>query len=450
MGGRKTSLAAPWLILGAELVLLLAVAAWIRAEGSVYPRVVLGLGALAWLVWTVRLRARQWRLDDVPTSECINVPVGFAEVNGRAQLEPPLASRATATPCAYYSWKLQEHRRSGKNSRWVTVESELRNPPFRVTDSTGAVWVDPRHAELIGVDEHVAGVPGRSKKWRQVETRLDIDEPVYVIGPTRVRAESADVEFATEESSDEFIISDDAERKVRNKIAFAAWVSSAFGAIAAGLMFVVRAEPTFDSDGDPSVAYHFVDTWARVWRFALVAVLVFVGTLLFSWFFRAYNRLVRVRGQAERAWSLISIELQRRHDLLTNLVTVVREYTEYEASVQEGLVVSRAVLPAAPELARAGMAEIGARAQRANLVALAERFPDLRAAEHFRALQDALTMSEDRVAAARSFYNDAVTVARDRRDVFPYVVVASFADWPSFDLFEPDVDVSKPTAVTTT
>ncbi len=448
MGGRKASLAAPWLILLVEVVLLLVVAAWIRAEGSSFPRLVLGLGSLAWLSWAVRLRARQWRLDDVPTSECVNVPIGFAEVNGRAQLEPPLASRATATPCAYYKWELQEHRKSGKNSRWVTVESELRNPPFRVVDATGAVWVDPTRAELIGVDQHVSSVPGRSKKWRQVEWRLDIDEPIYVIGPTRIRGARSEIEFGTDDSGDEFIVSDDAERKVRNKIAFAAWASSVLGAIAAGLMFVVRAEPTFDSDGDPSVAYHFVDTWARVWRFALVAVLVFVGTLLFSWIFRAYNRLVRVRGQAERAWSLISVELQRRHDLLANLVGVVREFASYEQSVQVGLTTARSAMPTTGELAAAGTAELRARGQASSLLALAEQYPDLKSQASFKALRASITTSEDRVAAARTFYNDAVTVARDRRGVFPYVLVASFVEWPSLDLFEPDVDLDKTTAAT--
>jgi LemA protein len=442
MGGRKASLAGPWIIFGAEFVLLLVVAAWIRAEGSTYPRLVLGLGSVAWLFWSLRLRARQWRLDDVPTSECVNVPVGFAEVSGRARLEPPLASRATATPCAYYKWELQEYRRSGKNSRWVTVESELRDPAFRVVDATGCVWVDPRHAELIGIDQHVSAVPGRSKKWRQVEWRLDIDEPVYVIGPTRVRNDSAEVEFATEDSGDEFIVSDDAERKVRNKIAFAAWASSVLGALAAGLTFVVRAEPTFDSDGDPSVAYHFIDSWARVWRFALVAVLVFVGSLVFSWLFRAYNRLVRIRGQAERAWSLISIELQRRYDLLANLVAIVREYAAYEQSVQTNLATARSALPTAEELAATGTAELGARLQAKSLVALAERYPELMAATSFAALRSSITTSENRVAAARKFYNDAVTVARDRSGVFPYVVVASFVEWPSFDLFEPDGEVS--------
>ena len=447
MGGRKTSLAAPWIIFAVQAALLWIVAAWIRARGTSYPRSVLLLGALAWFMWSIRLRARQWRVDDIPTSECANVPVGFAEANGLARLDPPLAARGSATPCVYYKWELQEHRRSGKNSRWVTVESELRSPPFRVADSTGEVWVDPEHAEMIGIDQHVTSVPGRSRKWRQIEWRLDMDEPVYVLGPTRVRAGAAIVEFGTEAAGDEFIISDEAERKVRNRIAFAAWSASIFGALAAGLAFVVRAEPTLDSDGDPAVAYHFVDSWARVWRFSLVAVLMFVGLSFFSWIFRAYNRLVRVRGQAERAWSLIAIELQRRHELLTNLIEVVRGYAQYEQNAQEGLARVRSELPTSPELADAASADHGARAQVRSLVALAESWPELFANEAFLSLQRAITVSEDRVAAARRFYNDAVTISLDRRQVFPAVMVASWVEWPSFELFEPDaVDRQLPDA----
>jgi LemA protein len=450
MGGRKASRAAPWIILAVELVLLWMVAAWVRVEGSTYPKVVLLAGTVAWLVTAVRLRARQWRIDDVPSSECANVPVGFAEVSGTARLDPPLAARGSATPCAYFKWELQEHRRSGKSSRWVTVESEERRPPFRVVDRTGEVWVDPEHAELIGVDEHVAKVPGRSGKWRQVEWRIDIDEPVYVIGPTRVRADAALAEFGTDESSDEFIVSDDTERKVRNRISFAAWSSAVLGAVAAGLAFIVRAEPTFDSDGDPAVAYHFVDSWARVWSFAVVAVAVFVGVLAFSWVFRAYNRLVRVRGQAEKAWSLIAVELQRRHDLLGQLIAVVREHARYESEVQVGLVRTRSGLPDSPELAAAGHADLGARVQAGELVALAEAYPALRATDQFAALQQAITTSEDRVAAARRFYNDAVTVARDRRSTFPSVVVAAWVEWPSLDLFEAEADEQGPVALGST
>ncbi len=444
MGGRKTSLAAPWIIFAVQAALLWIVAAWIRARGTAYPRSVLVLGALAWFIWSIRLRTRQWRVDDVPTSECANVPVGFAEATGRARLDPPLAARGSATPCAYYKWELQEHRRSGKSSRWVTVESESGARPFRVVDSTGEVWVDPEHAEMIGINQHVSSVPGRTRKWRQIEWRLDIDEPVYVLGPTRVRAGAALVEFGTDEPSDEFIVSDEAERKVRNRIAFAAWTASILGALAAGLAFVVRAEPTFDSDGDPTVAYHFVDSWARVWRFSLVAAAMFVALLVISWIFRAYNRLVRVRGQAERAWSLIAIELQRRFQLLTNLIEVVRGYTRYEQRAQEGLTRVRTELPTSPELVDAASADQGARDQVRSLIALAESSPELRANEQFLALQRAIAVTEDRVAAARRFYNDAVTISLDRRQVFPAVMVASWVEWPSFELFEPDAADRQP------
>jgi LemA protein len=438
MGGRKTSLAAPWLILGVAVVGLWIVAAYVRADGPAFPRVVLITCATLWLIWAVRLRSRQWRIDDVPTSECVNVAVGFAEVSGVAQLDPPLAARGSATPCAYFKWELQEYRKTGKNSSWVTVERDETRTPFRVVDTTGAVVVDPEHAEFVGLDSSKSAVPGRSRRWRQIEWRVDIGEPVYVIGPTRVRDDSTQIAFGTDESSDEFIISDESERKVRLRIAFAAWSCSVLGAVGAGLATILRAEPTLDSDGDPSVAYHLVDSWSRLQWFALTSVLVFVGVLGCSWLFRAYNRLVRVRGQAEKAWSLIAVELQRRHNLLEQLINVVRGYATYEQSVQEGLTRHRGELPTAGALADAGVAELGARSQAASLLAVAEAHPDLRASEQFRRLSAAITMSEDRVAAARRFYNDAVTVLRDRRQVFPYVVVAGFVTCPSFDLFEAD------------
>jgi len=115
---------------------------------------------------------------------------------------------------------------------------------------------------------------------------------------------------------------------------------------------------------------------------------------------------------------------------------VVRGYVTYERTVQEGLAGQRTELPDATRLATAGDAEIAARAQAGGLVALAESYPDLRANEQFGVLASRITTSEDRVAAARRFYNDAVAVLRDRRQVFPYVLVAALVTCPTFDLFE--------------
>jgi LemA protein len=428
-------------ILVAVLVALFVVAPKLDLEGPTFPRITLSVGALLWLVWSIRLRLRQWRVLDVPTSECAGVAVGFAEVAGRARVDQPLAARGSATPCVYYEWELQQYRRSGKNSRWVTVEKEASDAPFQVVDATGAVWVDPRHAEKLGLDSHTFRVPLRDKSWRQVEVRLDVDEPVYVIGPTRPRANEPGVEFGTDDSSDDYLISDESEAKVARRIGLAAWACTILGVTSAVLTPLLRGDVGVDSDGDNTISYHLAGGFDRLRWFALTAALVFVATLVVSWLLRAYNRLVRVREQAQRAWSLIAVELQRRHDLLGQLVAAVREYARYERDVQTGLAAARADrLPDAAELSASGAADLGARVQAAELVAIAEAYTDLRAGEQYQALAAAIRVSEDRVAAARRFYNDAVTVLRDRRQVFPYNVIAASVTTPTFDLFEADAD----------
>lgn len=435
MGGRKASMAAPWLILGAVGIVLLVAVPQFSLEGAATPRATLLVATAAWFVYGLRLRGRQWRIDDVPTSECANVAVGFAEVSGRARLDPPLAARGSATPCAYYRWELQEYRRSGKNSRWVTVEKESRAPRFRVLDTTGEVHVNPDHAEFVGLDAHHLRVRGRGRKWRQVEWRMDIDEPVYVIGPTRVAPASAAVEFGTDDADDEFIISDESERKVRGRVAASAWCCTALAALGAGSAFVVRADPGVDSSGDATVDFGLDGEWSRLRWFAIAGLAVLGALLATSWVVRAYNRLVRVRGQAERAWSLIDVELQRRHDLLAALVAVVRAAGVHETVALTQWATTRSRLPSGSQVAAADGAEADLRGQAAGLVALAEALPTLKADSQYRALADAITTSEDRVAAARRFYNDAVTVLRDRRGVLPYSLVAWRVPCPSFDLF---------------
>lgn len=438
MGGRKASLAAPWVILIGVVIVLLVVIPQFSLEGSVTPRVTLIAATVAWFVYGLRLRGRQWRIADVPTSECANVAVGFAEVAGRARLDPPLAARGSANPCAYYRWELQEYRRSGKNSRWVTVEKEARSPRFAVVDATGQITVDPEHAEYVGIDSHRMRVPGRGRRWRQVEWRLDIDEPVYVIGPTRVAAATAEVEFGTDESDDEFIISDESERKVRGRVALAAWCCTVLAAFGAGAAFVVRADPGVGASGDTTVDFGMAGEWSRLRWFALASIAVFAGLLALSWVVRAFNRLVRVRGQAERAWSLIDVELQRRHDLLTALVAAVRAAGAHELVTLTQWATTRSRLPSDAQVVAAQGADADQRVQAATVIARAEAYPTLKSATQYRAIADQITTSENRVAAARRFYNDAVTVLRDRREVFPYSLVAWRVPCPSIALFTTD------------
>ena len=134
----------------------------------------------------------------------------------------------------------------------------------------------------------------------------------------------------------------------------------------------------------------------------------------------SYNRFVRQRNLVQESWRQIDVELRRRHDLVPMLVEVVQAHTEHE----QGLV--REVLAARDRAVAGDRSAEGPLTDRLHgLVALSEGYPDLRSAEAFRQLQAQLAETEDRIAAARRFYNGNVRALNVRVGSFPSSLVAS-------------------------
>jgi LemA protein len=149
-----------------------------------------------------------------------------------------------------------------------------------------------------------------------------------------------------------------------------------------------------------------------------------------------YNRLVRARVRADQAWAQVDTQLQRRHDLLPNLVTTVRAYAGHERATIEAVTTARTAALAVRDPSQRAGAEDELSAAVARLLALAENYPDLRADEGFQALATELTGTEERIAFARGFANDRVRRYREAITTFPGVLVArpfGFRDRPMFD-----------------
>lgn len=128
------------------------------------------------------------------------------------------------------------------------------------------------------------------------------------------------------------------------------------------------------------------------------------------------------------------MQLQRRHDVIDNLVTVVRGYTSFEAEILTTIARTRGSPD--DEQMHAATTQDDAQRQRASqLLALAEAIPDLKTDAQSEQLTSTLSASENQIASAREFYNEAVTVFRNRRGTFPYVLVAWLVHIPSFELF---------------
>jgi LemA protein len=150
---------------------------------------------------------------------------------------------------------------------------------------------------------------------------------------------------------------------------------------------------------------------------AAVAVLLVLAVL-------AYNHLVRLRNEAETGWANIDVQLRRRTDLVPNLVEAVKGYAEHERDTFETVTAARAALQRAsgPAQAAQANAELGAGLNR--LLAVSEAYPQLRASENFLALQQELADIEDKLAAARRYYNQTVYRFNTVQQTFPSVLIA--------------------------
>jgi len=153
-----------------------------------------------------------------------------------------------------------------------------------------------------------------------------------------------------------------------------------------------------------------------------------------------YNGLVRLNLRAQEAWSDITVQLKRRYDLIPNLVNTVKGYATHEKTVFEDVTKARTQALGAQGVEETAKAENQFQQTLKSLFAVAENYPQLKANENFKALQDELTDTEDKIMASRRFYNGVVRDFNTKRKVFPTSVFAGMLgfnqDKPFFELDE--------------
>ncbi len=168
---------------------------------------------------------------------------------------------------------------------------------------------------------------------------------------------------------------------------------------------------------------------------ALIVIVVLVIVLI-AWFFLTYNKLVRLRVGAEEGASEIEVQLKRRHDLIPNLIETVKGYASHEKSVFEEVTQARSSAVSAGNLAEQGAAEGALNQALGKLFAVAENYPDLKASQNFLQLQGELTSTEDRIQAARRFYNATVKQLNTSCQTIPTKFVAPLAKVSEREFFE--------------
>ena len=181
----------------------------------------------------------------------------------------------------------------------------------------------------------------------------------------------------------------------------------------------------------------------------LVALGVVVGIvlLLVLWVIGLYNGLVVLRNRYKNAYAQIDVQLKRRYDLIPNLVETAKGYLKHERETLEAVIAARnqaagaaaalAKMPGDATAMRAfAQAETGLAGVLSRLMAVAERYPDLKANEQMSRVSEELASTENRIAFARQHYNDEVTAYNVKREVFPSSLVAGFFNFAPAALLE--------------
>lgn len=182
----------------------------------------------------------------------------------------------------------------------------------------------------------------------------------------------------------------------------------------------------------------------------MIIALIVVGVLVLFLIF-IYNSLVRAKTRVDEAWSDITVQLKRRYDLIPNLIETVKGYAKHEKTVLEEVTKARADAINAQGPQEQAKAENVFSEALKSLFAVSENYPDLKANENFKALQDELVDTEDKIQASRRFYNGSARDLNIKIKTFPNILFAGMLGFKPYEFFEVEdsekEEVSKPTKV---
>ena len=166
------------------------------------------------------------------------------------------------------------------------------------------------------------------------------------------------------------------------------------------------------------------------WIGIVLVVIVITGVITL------YNNLVNLRNQVQNAWRQIDVQLKRRHDLIPNLVEVVKDYMAYEQETLEKVILARSGAVNAQNPAEAIVAEGILGGALGKLFALMENYPDLKANENVNRLMEELSTTENKIAFSRQFYNDSVMAMNVAVETFPSNLIANMFAFKQATYFE--------------
>lgn len=177
----------------------------------------------------------------------------------------------------------------------------------------------------------------------------------------------------------------------------------------------------------------------------IILIILAVLAVLGLWLVGVFNGLTKLNNRVQEAWSDIDVQLKRRHDLIPNLVNTVKGYAKHESSVFEEVTAARSQAMNAGSPHESAEAENILQGTLKSLFAVAESYPDLKASDNFVELQRELTDTEDKIQAARRFYNSQVRDFNTKTQTFPNNVFAGMMGFKDYEFFDaPEGETENP------
>ena len=167
----------------------------------------------------------------------------------------------------------------------------------------------------------------------------------------------------------------------------------------------------------------------------ILKIILSLIAIILLWLVFVYNKLIRLKNQVKEAWADIEVQLKRRHNLIPNLVETVKGYAWHEKEVLTKITEARSKAIKADSLEEKAKAENFLTQTLKSLFAVAENYPQLKASQNFLLLQKDLTDSEDKIQAARRFYNGNVRDFNTKTETFPNNLMANMLGFKKFGRF---------------
>ena len=168
----------------------------------------------------------------------------------------------------------------------------------------------------------------------------------------------------------------------------------------------------------------------------ILYIVLAVLAIALVWLVSLYNGLIKFRNRTDEAYSDIDVQLKRRYDLIPNLMETVKGYMQHEAGTLQKVTEARATAMQAGTMAEKAQAENQLTETLKSLFAVSENYPDLKASQNFLQLQDELSDTENKIQAARRFYNGQVRDFNTKIQTFPNNIFAGILNFKKYDFFE--------------